>query len=304
MGALGTRTRSPPSKPPLVRMILTKALPARPAAEPLDTCGLQDPPNPLLGPYECLRAAEGQRSKSAPTKGPGSSDTQDTPTPSVIQGAWASPRGAAAPRNALGRRRWARTRRVPNAYSESHDAVATSKIPLWKLTQSLQLQPRLGTTLQPGHQPPFRQDLPPTQLPASPQPLGPCLQPARSPSLGSCRPGNWLRVGTWQAGPLSPIYPGQRRVGSEGAPPSPALPHPPRGAPSPDRDHWTPAAGPGGRRAPHTPEHGGPGSEVVLVRGTPGTPRSRPPHPTRKATCEAPGPRPLSSVEAGRPRGR
>lgn len=293
-------------------MILTEALPARPAAEPLDTSGLRDPPSPLLGPYQCLRAAEGQRSKSAPTKGPGVGGGPLLPGPQIPKTAPPSPLPRERGRPHVGRRLpetpWAAgdghgPRRVPNAHSESHDAAATSKIPLRELTQSLQRQPRLCPTPQPGGQPPFRQDLPPPHLPASPQLLGPCLQPARSPSLGSCHPGNWLPVGTWQAEPLSPIYPGQRKVGSEGAPPSPAPPHPPRGAPSPDRDHWTPAAGPGGRRAPRTPEHGGPGSEVVLGRGTRGTPRSRPPHPSSKATCEAPAPGPSQARRRGDRRG-
>ena len=127
--------------------------------------------------------------------------------------------------------------------------------------------------------------------------------PAGTPSLGSCHPENRLPVGTWQARPLLPPYPDQRRVGSEGAPPSPAPPRPPRGALSPDRDHWTQVAGPG-RRAPRTPDHGGPGSEVALGRVTRGTPRSRPPHPPRKATCEAPGPRSLSGEAVGRRQGR
>ena len=270
-------------------MILTEALPARPAAEPLDTCGLQDPPNPLLGPYQCLRAVEGQRSKSAPTKGPGvgggplllGPQIPKTPPPPPLS----RERGRPHVGRWLPETPWAAgdghgPRRMPNAHSESHDAVATSKIPLWKLTQSLQCQPRLGTTLQPGHQLPFRQDLPPTQLPASPQTLGPCLQPAWSPSLGSCCPGNWLPVGTWQAGPLLPIYPGQRRVGSEGAPPSPALPHPPRGAPSPDQDHWTPAAGPGGEGTPH------PRTRRAWLRG--GACQRDPGHPEVTATTPNP----------------
>lgn len=69
-------SQTSPVKLPLPCMILREALSPRPAAEPLDTCGPWDPPthslapDPLLGPYQCLRAVEGQRSKSASTKGP------------------------------------------------------------------------------------------------------------------------------------------------------------------------------------------------------------------------------------------
>lgn len=157
-------------------MILTETLPARPAAEPLDTSGLRDPPSPLLGPYQCLRAAEGQRSKSAPTKGPGVGGGPLLPGPQIPKTAPPSPLPRERGRPHVGRRLpetpWAAgdghgPRRVPNAHSESHDAAATSKIPLRELTQSLQRQPRLCPTPQPGGQPPFRQDLPPhTCLPA------------------------------------------------------------------------------------------------------------------------------------------
>ena len=202
-------SQTSPVKLPLLCMILTEALSPRPAAEPLDTCGPWDPPthslapDPLLGPYQCLRAFEGQRSKSAPTKGgpllPGPQIPKTPPPPPLSR-----ERG----RPHVRRWRWlpetpqvAGTAygppRVPNTHSELHDTAATSKIPLRGLAQSLQRQPCLVPTLQPGRQLLFRQDLPPIHLAASPQLLGPCLQsegnptpfcPCRDPQLGLLPP--------------------------------------------------------------------------------------------------------------------
>ena len=122
-----------------------------------------------------------------------------------------------------------------------------------------------------------------------------------------------LLVAAWKGRGWGELVPGSVRSGvgweqeSQGPKPLNSVfgegPRPPRGALSPDRDHWTQVAGPG-RRAPRTPDHGGPGSEVALGRVTRGTPRSRPPHPPRKATCEAPGPRSLSGEAVGRRQGR